>query len=82
MDGLKTIRKSVFFQPTIIARIRDISEELNTNFSEFVREATEERLERIEQERLEMELAEGYRVKAKLNLKICEDFKFVDGENI
>ncbi|GAI25335.1 unnamed protein product, partial [marine sediment metagenome] len=39
-------------------------------------------LGKIEQEKLEMELAEGYKAKAKLNLKICEDFKFVDGENI
>ncbi len=82
MDGLKSIRKNVFFPPNIITRIDEISEESNTNFSKFVREATEERLERIEQEKLEMELAEGYKAMAKLNLQICEDFKFVDGENI
>jgi len=35
---------------------------------------------KLEQERIERELIEGYKAKAKLNLKICEDFKFVDGE--
>ncbi len=78
MDGLKAIKKNIYFPPNIITKISEIS----NNFSKFVRDATEERIERIEQEKLEMELAEGYRVKAKLNLKICEDFKFVDGENI
>ena len=31
---------------------------------------------------LEKELEEGYKAKAKLNLKISDDFKHVDGENI
>jgi len=64
MNGGKTIRKNVNFPFEIIARIDSLSRELNTNFSSFVREATEERVEKIEQERLEVELAEGYRAMA------------------
>jgi hypothetical protein len=37
---------------------------------------------RIKKQRLEEELTEGYRAKAKLNLKISKDFKYVDGKNI
>jgi len=60
MNGEKTVRKNVNFPFEIIARIGSLSEELNTNFSSFVREATKERIEKIEQERLEIKLAEGY----------------------
>lgn len=31
---------------------------------------------------LQRSLKKGYEAKAKLNLKICEDFKFVDGESM
>ena len=32
--------------------------------------------------KLEKELMEGYKANAKLDLKICDDFKYVDSENI
>jgi len=80
MEGLKTKRKNINFPINLIVKINSICDNLNTNFSEFVREATEERLVKMERERIERELIEGYKAKAKLNLKICEDFKFVDGE--
>jgi metal-responsive CopG/Arc/MetJ family transcriptional regulator len=82
MEGLKTKRKNINFPINLINKINSICDSLNTNFSEFVRKATEERLVKIEQERIERELIEGYKAKAKLNLEMCEDFKFVDGENI
>jgi len=81
-NASNTVRKNVIFPRELIAKIDKISKELNTDFSKFVREATEKQINKIEQERLEQELAEGYRAKAKLNLETCEDFKFVDGENI
>lgn len=82
VDGLKTVRKNINFPFELIAKISILSKELNTDFSKFVREATEERLERIEKEILEKELAEGYKANAKLDLETCEDFKHVDSENI
>ncbi len=64
MNGEKTVRKNINFPFEIITRIGSLSRELNTNFSSFVREATEERVEKIEQARLEIELAEGYKAMA------------------
>ncbi len=81
MGDQKTERKNVYFPGDLITRIKKVSEDLNTDFSKFVREAAEERLQKIEKEELEKRLAEGYKAKAKLNKKICEDFKYVDGEN-
>jgi len=82
VSGEKTVRKNVNFPSGIIERISLLSGELNTNFSSFIRDATEERIEKIEQERLEIELAEGYKANAKLDKETCDDFKFVDSENI
>jgi len=47
-----------------------------------VRDAIDEKLKRIEKERIEKELKEGYQANAKLDRATCEEFKFVDGENI
>lgn len=55
---------------------------LNMTQSDFIREALKKHIESLKKQRLEQELAEGYKAKAKLNLKICKDFKYVDGENI
>ncbi len=55
---------------------------LNTTQSDFIREALKKHIERLKKQRLEEELVEGYKAKAKLNLKICKDFRYVDGENI
>ena len=81
MSDQKTERKNVYFPGDLIYRIKKVSEDLNTDFSKFVREAAEERLQKIEKDTLEKKLAVGYKAKAKLNKKICEDFKYVDGEN-
>lgn len=36
---------------------------------------------KINRERIEKEMAEGYKALAKLNRKICDDFKYIDQEN-
>ena len=46
----------------------------------IVREATKEYLEKIKMERLRKSLIEQCKDTAKLNLEICDDFKYVDGE--
>ena len=81
MGDQKTERKNVYFPGGLISRIKKVSEEINTDFSKFVREAAEEKLQKIEKEALEKKMMEGYKAKAKLNKKICDDFKYVDGEN-
>jgi len=62
--------------------IKKISEEQNTNFSNFIREAAKERLIKIKKEKLRKELIEQCRETAELNIKICDDFKYIDGEQI
>ncbi len=59
-----------------------LTKKLKTNFSKFVREATKEYVNNLKKAQLKKELEEGYKAKAKLNLKISEDFKYADGENI
>lgn len=68
-----------YSQFTEMAKIIDT---MKTNLSDFVREAIRKHIERIKWEELEKELAEGYIANAELDLKTCDDFKYVDGENI
>jgi len=75
-------RININFSDNLLYEIKRTSKELNMNLSEFVREATEVYSSKIKEEKLKKELAEGYKAKAKLNLKICEDFKYTDGENV
>jgi hypothetical protein len=44
--------------------------------------ATQEYLNRINKEKLEKELIDQCKETAKLNLEICDEFKYVDGESI
>ena len=75
-------RININFSDNLLYEIKRTSKELNMNLSEFVREATEVYSSKIKEEKLKKELSEGYKAKAKLNLKICEDYKYIDGENI
>lgn len=75
-------RVNINFSENLYSEIKNTGKELNMNLSEFVREATEVYLSKIKEEKLKKELAKGYKEKAKLNCKICEDFKYSDGENI
>ena len=64
----------------MIKKIAEVKED--TDFSKFIRDAAREKVEKIEQQKLEEILKEGYKAKAELNKKICKDFKYVNGENI
>lgn len=77
-----SVRKNVVFPADLLARMVEFTRGEGRNFSEFVRKSIEERIERIEKERLCAALEEGYRAKSELNLKISKDFEHVDGENI
>lgn len=80
MSEKKTERKNVYFPADLLKRISEVKED--TDFSSFIREAAKEKVEQIEREKLKKQLEEGYKAKAKLNKKISEDFKYVDGENL
>jgi len=82
VSGIKTVRKNINFPIDLVEEINCVTKELKIDFSKFIREASEEYVSHIKKAELEKELEEGYRAKAKLNLKICEDFKHVNGENL
>ncbi|MFW6140905.1 MAG: hypothetical protein ACOC5S_06085 [Acidobacteriota bacterium] len=80
MAKSKTVRKNVNFPIDLIKRISEVKED--TDFSKFIRDAAREKVKKIERQKLEERLKDGYKAKAEINKKICNDFKYVDGENI
>ena len=80
MSGTIMIRKNICFPHDMVEETKKITKELNVNFSDIVREATKEYLEKIKMEMLKKALIEQCKDTAKLNLEICNDFKYVDGE--
>jgi len=56
--------------------------EKGMNLSQFIREAVDEYIAKIEREKLEKQLKQGYLAKAELNIEICQEFEPIDGENI
>lgn len=82
MSRINMIRKNICFPHNILEETKKISKEMNINFSYLVREATKEYIEKVKTEILKKELIEQGKDTAKLNLKICDDFKYADGENI
>jgi len=77
-----TIRKNIIFPVDLISRFEEEKRKSGVDFSNFVRDAVDEKLKQIEKERLEKELKEGYQANAELDRSTCEEFRFVDGENI
>jgi len=80
MSGTIMIRKNICFPHDMIEETKEITKELNVNFSDIVREATKEYLEKVKMEILKNALIEQCKDTAKLNLEICNDFKYADGE--
>jgi len=77
-----SIRKNIIFPIELISRFEKENQKLGVDFSSFVRDAIDEKLKRIEKEKLANELKKGYLANADLDRATCEDFKFVDIENI
>lgn len=82
MKEHKAVRKNIIFPIDLMSRFETENKKLGIDFSNFVRDAMDDKLKRIEKERLEKELEEGYLANADLDRATCEEFKFVDGENI
>lgn len=76
------IRKNVCFPDHLLKETQEITNKLDINFSSFVRKAMEEYIEKVKMDLLKKDLIEQSQNTAQLNIEICEDFKFVDGENI
>jgi metal-responsive CopG/Arc/MetJ family transcriptional regulator len=58
-----------------------IMAEKGMKLSQFIREAVDDYIAKIEREKLEEQLKHGYLAKAKLNVKTCQEFEPIDGEN-
>ena len=80
--GASMSKINICFPTELKEEVKKISKERNTNFSYFVRTATQEYLNRINKEKLEKELIDQCKETAKLNLEICDEFKYVDGASI
>lgn len=80
--GSSISKINICFPTELKEEVKKISKERNTNFSYFVRMATQEYLNRINKEKLEKELIDQCKETAKLNLEICDEFKYVDGESM
>ncbi len=80
--SIKTIRKNVNFPESLLDEISYLAKHLEIDFSKFVREASVKDVNHLKKIQLQKELEEGYKAKSHLNLKISDDFKHVDGENI
>ena len=82
VKGTTLVKVNICLPIELKEEVKKISKEQKTNFSYFVREATREHLNKIKKERLEKELIDQCKETAKLNLEICDEFKYVDGEDI
>ncbi len=72
----------VEFPSKLLERIDQAAAGLATNRSRLIRLAVEQFLANMQRRELERELAEGYRANAALDRKICEEFAYVDAENV
>ena len=75
-------RVIVEFPPDLLSAADDAASERHTNRSAIIREAVRQFVEQLKRAKFEAELAEGYREQAELNRRLCEEFKYVDAENI
>jgi len=80
--GASISKINICFPTELKEEVKKISKERNTNFSYFVRMATQEYVNRINKKKLEKELIDQCKETAKLNLEICDEFKYVDGASI
>ena len=82
MATVRQKRMNFFIPLSLYQEINQIISPTNTSQSDFIRTALNERVNKLKKLQLEVELKDGYLAKAKLNLKICKDFEYVDEENI
>jgi metal-responsive CopG/Arc/MetJ family transcriptional regulator len=58
-----------------------IMAEKGMKLSQFIREAVNDYIAKVERQKREEQLKEGYQAKAKLNIKICQEFESIDEED-
>ena len=78
----KKVRLNVQISSELKGKLSQLSAVQGKKVSTLVREAIEEKLEEIEKRIFEEKMKCAYQALAQENLKISEDFKYVDSENL
>jgi len=78
----KKVRLNVQISSELKIKLTELSAFQGKRVSALVRESIEEKLEDIEKEIFEEKMKCAYQALAQENLKISEDFKYVDSENL
>ena len=76
------VRLSIQIPSELKSKLSQLSVFQGKKVSVLVRESIEEKLEEIEKVILENKMKQAYQALARENLKISEDFKYVDSENL
>jgi predicted DNA-binding protein len=76
------VRLSIQIPSELKSKLSKLSVFQGKKVSVLVRESIEEKLEEIEKVILEEKMKQAYQALAQENLKISEDFKYVDSENL
>jgi len=78
----KKVRLNVQISSELKGRLSRLSAFQGKRVSTLVRQSIEEKLEEIEKKIFEEKMKCAYQALAQENLKISEDFKYVDSENL
>ena len=76
------VRINVQLPADIKERLFQASSRQGKKVSSLVRESIEEKLNQLERQVFEEQMKAAYQNLAEENLRICEDFKFSDAENL
>jgi predicted DNA-binding protein len=76
------VRINIQLPADIKERLSQASSRQGKKVSAFVRESIEEKLCRLDRQALDERMKDAYRGLAEENLRICEEFKYADGENL
>ena len=78
----KKVRLNVQISSELKNKLSQLSTLQGKKVSTLVRESIEEKLDQIEEKMFEEKMKRAYQELAQENLKISEDFKYVDSENL
>ncbi len=78
----KKVRLNIQITSEVKSKLAELSAFQGKKISALVRESIEEKLEDIEKKIFEEKMKCAYQALAQENLKISEDFKYVDSENL
>jgi predicted DNA-binding protein len=78
----KKVRLNVQISSELKSKLSQLSAFQGKKVSTLVRESIEEKLEQIDKKIFEEKMKRAYQELTQENLKISEDFKYVDSENL